>query len=115
MQQLAAFEEKKEQLAALGATVYAASSDEKEQAQTVINRGITFHIAYGITRSDCDLFGGWWYESRECAHASEFILEQNGTVLNSMYASGPIGRMEAAAVVRFLTNREKRERETAAG
>lgn len=91
--------------------MYAASSDQKEQAQTVVDQGITFHIAYGITKNDCDLFGGWWNESRGYVQPSEFILEQNGTVLGSMYASGPLGRMEAAEVVRFLTNRE---RETAA-
>ncbi|MBI2857747.1 MAG: redoxin domain-containing protein [Chloroflexi bacterium] len=105
---MAAFQEKNGQLESLGATVYVASADPLERAQEVASRSLTYSVAYGVTRADCDLFGGWWDEDRGFAEPSEFIIERGGAVLASIYASGPLGRMEASEVVTFLTNREKR-------
>ena len=51
MRQLAAFEEKKEELEALGSTIYAVSVDSLDQAREVVGRGITFPVAYEATRS----------------------------------------------------------------
>jgi len=50
MRQLAAYEAQKAELAALGATIYAASVDSVEQAREVVGRGLTFPVAYGTTR-----------------------------------------------------------------
>lgn len=111
MRQLAAWQEKKAELEALGATVYAVSVDSLDQAQEVVGRGLTFPIAYGVTREDGEAIGAWWEESRGYIQPAEFLLGRGGVVLGSMYASGPVGRMGADEAVRLINRRELRRRE----
>ena len=111
MRQLAAYEAKKAELAALGATIYAASVDSLEQAQEVGQRGFTFPLAYGMTREEAEVFGAWWDSGRGFIQPAEFLLGRGGVVLGSMYASGPVGRMEADEAVQLITTRERRRRE----
>lgn len=108
---MAAWEEKKAELEALGATIYAASVDSLEQAQEVVRQGLTFPVAYGVTREESERFGAWWDEERGYIQPSEFLLGRGGVVLGAMYASGPVGRMGADEAVRLITNRERRRRE----
>jgi peroxiredoxin len=115
MRQLAAYEARKTELEALAATIYAASVDSLEQAQEVVSRGLTFPVAYGITREESELFGAWWEEERGFIQPAEFLLGRGGVVLGSMYASGPVGRMGADEAVRLITTRERRRREQEAG
>lgn len=115
MRQLAAYEEKKAELAALGATIYATSVDSVEQAQEVVKRGLTFPVAYGTTREESELLGAWWEGERAFIQPAEFLLGRGGVVLGSMYASGPVGRMGADEAVRLITMRERRRREQEAG
>ena len=105
---MAAYEERKAQLEALGTTVYAASVDTLEQTKEVAAHGFTFPIAFGLTREDADLIGAWWQEQRGFVQPSEFILAQSGEVLDCTYASGPVGRMAAEEAVRLITGREQR-------
>jgi peroxiredoxin len=115
MRQLAAYEEKKAELAALGATIYATSVDTLEQAQEVVGHGLTFPVAYGTTREESALLGAWWDGERGFIQPAEFLLGRGGVVLGSMYASGPVGRMGADEAVRLITVRERRRREQDAG
>ena len=115
MRQLAAYEDKKAELAALGATIYAASVDSLEQARAVVSRGLTFPVAYGTTREESEMFGAWWESERSFIQPAEFLLGRGGVVLGSMYASGPVGRMGADEAVRLITTRERRRREQGAG
>ena len=113
---MAAYQEKKEELEALGATIYAASVDSLEQAGEVAAKGLTFPVAYGATRDEGDAIGAWWSDDRGgYIQPAEFLLGRGGVVLGSMYASGPVGRMGADEVVRQITNRERRRLEEAAG
>ena len=111
MRQLAAYEEKKAELEALGATIYATSVDSLVQAQEVVGRGLTFPVAYGTTREESELFGAWWDNERGFIQPAEFLLGRGGVVLGSMYASGPVGRMGVDEAVRLITVRERRRRE----
>src|SRR2546426_2903562 len=115
MRQLATYEEKKAELAALGATIYATSVDAFEQAQEVVSRGLTFPVAYGTTREEAALVGAWWEGDRGFIQPAEFLLGRGGVVLGSMYASGPVGRIGADEVVRLITTRERRRREQETG
>ena len=115
MRQLATYEEKKAELAALEATIYAASVDSLEQTQEVVNRGLTFPIAYGTTRQESEVFGAWWDGERGFIQPAEFLLGRGGVVLGSMYASGPVGRMGADEAVQLITTRERRRRAQEAG
>jgi peroxiredoxin len=115
MRQLAAYEDKKAALAALGATIYAASVDTLEQAQEVVSHGLTFPVAYGITREESEVFGAWWESERGFIQPAEFLLGRGGVVLGSMYTSGPVGRMGADEAVQLITTRERRRRAQGAG
>ncbi len=113
-----AYEEKKAELEALGATVYAASVDDKEHAAEMAGRGLSFPVAYGVTKEQADSLGAWWSEDRGgYVQPAEFLLGRGGVVLGSMYASGPVGRMGADEAIRLITNRERRrlEEEKASG
>ena len=102
----------KEELDALGVTVYGISVDSQEHAQEVVDIGLTFPVAYGATTEDSDLMGAWWSEDRGgYIQPAEFMIGRGGVVLGAMYASGPVGRMGADEVVRSITNRERRRKE----
>ena len=44
----------------LEATIYAVSVDSLEQAKEVVERGLTFAVAYGATKEDGESIGAWW-------------------------------------------------------
>jgi peroxiredoxin len=109
---LAAYEAEREELAALGVSIYAASVDTLEQAPEVMGHGLTFPLGYGVTREESERFGAWWGDARGgFIQPSEFLLGPDGMVLESMYASGPVGRMSVDETLRFITNRERRRLE----
>ncbi len=113
---MAAYQEKKEELEALEATIYAVSVDSLEQAREVEARGLTFPIAHGATREEAESIGAWWSDDRGgYIQPAELLLGRGGVVLGSMYASGPVGRMGADEAVRLITNRERSRREQAGG
>ena len=110
---MAEWEAQKDLLAELDCSVYAISVATLEEAQSVVDTGITFPIGYGCTKTDADTIGAWW--GNHLPHGghiqpTEFILRQEGLVLGSMYASGSVGRMGADHTVKSLTNREKRRK-----
>jgi peroxiredoxin len=111
---LAAWEPKKAELAALGCTVYAISVDTLEQAKEMAqNAGISFPVAYGLTREQSDSFGAWWVTDQHGEHnqPAEFLLGRGGVVLGSVYTSGQVGRMAPEEAVRLITTREQRRRQ----
>lgn len=96
----------------MGVTIIAASADTAEQAREVQGRGLSFPVAYGVTRDDADSIGAWWSDDRGgYIQPAEFLLGRGGVVLGSMYASGPVGRMHADEVIHAITSRETRRRQ----
>ena len=82
------------------------------------SRGLSFPVAYGVTRDQAEGLGAWWSEDRGgYIQPAEFLLGRGGVVLGSMYASGPVGRMGADEAIRLITNRERHrlEEEQASG
>ena len=111
---MGAWEKAKAELEELGATVIAVGVDDLEQARGVVSSdaGLSFPLAYGVTKDQTDAIGAWWSEDRGgYPQPAEFLLGRGGTVLGSMYASGPVGRMGADEAVRQITSRERRRRE----
>jgi len=84
-------------LAERGVALLAASVDSEEDARELIDSlGLTFPIGYGLDYMDFAKKTGAFYEiRREIIHATGFILRKDGTVANSVYASGPVGRLSA--------------------
>ena len=113
MRQLAAWEEMKSELERMECSIYAISVDNLEQATEVVSKGLTFPVAYGATKNESDAMGSWWTEDQHGGYIqpSEFLLGRGGTVLGSLYASGPVGRMGADEAVRQIQGRERRRLE----
>ena len=103
------FEKLKNELAAVGASIFAASVDPEETAQLVAAE-VSFPVGYGVTRAQADALGSWWEERRSIIQPSEFIIGANGNVITSSYSSGPIGRIEAADVIKLVNFYESQKK-----
>ena len=89
-----------------------ASVDDVDYAKEMADKGLTFPMAYGVTREESEAFGAWWSDDRGgYIQPAEFLVGRGGVVLGSMYASGPVGRMRVDEVIRQITNRERRRQE----
>ena len=95
---MAGFEKLKADLDAVGARVFAASVDPVDKA------------GYGVTREIADKLGSWWEERRSIVQPSEFIIDASGKVLTASYSDGPLGRIDAADVIKFINFREAQSR-----
>ena len=94
------------ELQALGAGALAASVDPLDKAKEVAAE-LPFPVAYGVTRAQADAIGAWWEERRSIVQPSEFVLDAGGKVVSSTYSSGPIGRVDAADVVKLINFRDR--------
>jgi peroxiredoxin len=99
---LVGFRDKRSELEALGAKIVAASVDPLDKAREVADE-VGFPVGYGVTRAMADALGAFWEERRQIVQPSEFVLDATGKVIASSYSDGPLGRIDAADVVRMLT------------
>ena len=100
------FEKLKPELDALGVKVVAASIDPIDKAKEVASE-LSFPVGYGVTRAQADQLGSWWEDRRSIIQPSEFLLAADGKVRSATYSSGPIGRVDAADVVKLVTMYER--------
>jgi len=108
---LVAFDELKQEFDAVGASILAASVDTLENA-TVVQEGLDFHIAHGITRDQAASIGSWWEDRRSIIQPSEFILGRDGSVVSATYSTGPVGRLmpeDALKLIRFQKAQKGRQ------
>ncbi len=103
---MAEWERNFNELRELGAFVYAISVDNVEEANVVSNFAPNLNIAYGASKTQSDLVGAWWSSSGSYIEPTEFILGRGGIILGSMYASGPVGRMNPTDVINLIKSRE---------
>ena len=103
------FEQNKQALDALGASVVCASVDPVDKAREVANE-VSFPVGYGVTRDVANALGSWWEERRQIIQPSEFILGPDDKVLASSYSDGPLGRILGDDVVKLVTFFEQREK-----
>ena len=99
------FAKLKGELDAVGAKVVAASVDVIEKAREVAAE-VSFPIGYGVTRAIADSLGSWWEERRAIIQPSAFLVGSDGKILASSYSDGPIGRFDAADVIKVINFRE---------
>jgi peroxiredoxin len=110
---LAAFEEKKQELADLGVKVFAASVDSEEHTAEVAQSGISFPLGHGVRREDGDALGSWWEEKRDFIQPSEFLFRRDGQILQSSYSSGPLARTlpeDVIALLGFIISRQNKKK-----
>jgi peroxiredoxin len=101
---LVGFEKHIGELAEVGAQVVAASVDPLEKAREVAAE-VSFPVGYGVTREVADRLGAWWEDRRAIVQPAEFVLA-DGKVIASSYSDGPLGRIDAADVVKLINFRE---------
>ena len=99
---MAGYEEQKETLATLDASIVCASVDPLEKAQQIAAT-VSFPVGFGLTRATADRLGAWWEDRRQFMQPAEFILGPDDKILASSYSDGPLGRMDAADVVKLVT------------
>ena len=104
------FSDLKKEFDALGVKIVAASVDDIDKARE-IGDPLEFPMAYGVTRDIADALGAWWEDRRQIIQPSEFILDGDGKVVGSSYSDGPLGRIDAADVVRLVTMYENRKKQ----
>lgn len=102
---MAGFEKLKAELEAVGAKVFAASVDPVDKAGEVAAE-LSFPVAYGVTRVVAEQLDSWWEERRSIIQPSEFIMTAEGKIIASSYSDGPVGRIDAADVIKAINFRE---------
>jgi len=103
---LVGFAKLKAELDALGVRIVAASVDSLEKAKEVAAE-LSFPVGYGVSRQTADTLGAWWEERRSIIQPSEFVLGADGRVVASSYSDGPLGRIDAADVVKLIQHRDR--------
>jgi len=98
---LAGFNDLRAELEALDIGIFAASVDSLDKAKEVAS-GVYFPIGYGLTRDQSEMVGGWHMSQRDAVQPSEFLLDASGKVVASSYSAGPIGRIDAADVIKLV-------------
>jgi len=104
---LAGFAAEKDALDGVNARVVAASVDPLDKAEEVASE-VNFPIAYGVDRALADEVGAFWDDKRQIVQPAEFLVRPDGKIVQSSYSSGPLGRTDAADVVKLIQFLEKR-------
>ena len=102
------FEKERETLEGMGVGLVAASVDPPDKAGEVAGE-LGFPVGHGVTREVADALGAWWEERRSIVQPSEFLLDADNKVVVSSYSDGPLGRIDAADVVRLVNFYESRK------
>jgi len=93
-----------DELKGLGVSVYAASVDTGDNAAEVAGE-VSFPVGEGIGQDVAEAIGAWWEDRRGIIQPSQFLIRRDGSVIQSTYSDGPLGRIDAADVcglVNFL-------------
>jgi len=70
---------------------------------------LTFPVAYGLeVPRDAEKIGAFWEERRKIIHATGFILDSTGKVLDACYSIGPIGRITAQDALSHIQHFKRR-------
>ena len=96
------FAEKSTELAELGVSVVAASVDPIDKAKEVADE-VNFPVGYEVSRDIANTLGSWWEERRQIIQPSEFVVGPDNKIRTASYSDGPLGRILADDVVKYVT------------
>ncbi len=68
---------------------------------------VSFPIGAGVTREQAEAIGAWWDDGRSIVQPAQFLIRRDGTIVQSTYSDGPLGRLLAEDVlglVKFLVS-----------
>ena len=85
----------------------AGSADSLEHARDLVEKlGIPFPVAYGLNAKEISLKTGAFYEDKEdYLHATGFVINPEGAIVNAVYSTLAIGRLVAKdclGLIRYL-------------
>jgi peroxiredoxin len=95
------FAQIRKDIEAAGGAIVAASVDDPEKAGEIA-AGKGFPFGHSVTRAQADAIGAWWEDRRGIIQPSEFLLNAENKVMASSYSDGPIGRFDAADVLKVI-------------
>ncbi len=89
------------ELDALGASVYALTTDPADKVkETIAKNGITYPILYEMDGpKTAEVLGAYYEERRNIIQPTNFILDPDHKIVNLSYASGPVGRITASDAI----------------
>ena len=90
--------------------VIALSVDSEDKArETVEENGLEFPVAWGLqVRADAERIGATTEARRGIIQPAEFILNPGGEIVQATYSEGPLGRIQAADVLRYVAFQRSR-------
>ncbi len=94
----------------LDVSVIAASVDPEDKASEIA-AGLSYPVAYGVTREDADSIGAWWEPNRGIIQPTEFLLDADHRVITSTYSAGPVGRMNAPDLVKVVQFNQRQKQQ----
>ena len=110
---MATYQKSMDELEELGVYVIGATIEDRDTAARMAEEeGITFPMAYGVTPESIGPLAPLWGEEKgygPTVEPMEFLVRR-GFVIGSMYASGPVGRMDVTQLIHFIKLREKSRR-----
>lgn len=77
------------------------SVDDEDKA-ALLETDIVFPLGFCVTREIATALGSFWEARRDIIQPSEFVINAEGKIQQSMYSSGPLGRMNPPDIVKFL-------------
>lgn len=92
----------------MGVKVVAASTDPEAGARKMAaDHNLTFPIAYGVNSEHIEALGAFSGARQDevMIQPAEFVLNPDGDIVASMYASTQLGRMYPREVLQFLKSR----------
>lgn len=94
------------EIEALGISMYALSTDSKEEAQqTADKHNVAFPVLYGMDGpKTAELLGSYYEERRNIIQPTNFILGPDKKIMSITTSSGPVGRLtpeDVLLVVKF--------------
>jgi len=105
---LGGFANLKDEFDKLGVKIVAASVDPMDKAKEVADE-LNFPVGHGVSRADADKLGAWLEDRRQIIQPSEFIVGADNKVIAASYSDGPLGRIDAADVVKLVNVYEARK------
>ena len=101
---MADFDRRLDDFAARGAAVAAASTDDYADAQrTVQSLALRMPLAYGLDARDFSTHtGAFFSEGKAFLHATGFVLARDGAVVEALYSTSGVGRLNARETLGML-------------
>lgn len=90
--------------------VIAGSVDTRADAQEMIrSESLTFPVAYGLqAREFAAQTGAFFNAEKDYLHATGFLLDPSGAVINAVYSTGAIGRLTASDTLGTIVHLPKK-------